>query len=110
MRNISKIVVAICAISNVAFCDTQESFFMSDSDSKKAILLAKQYGKSDSNEDTNFKVSGIFFIDEMNWTIWLNGAPYSEAGQHGNFSIDEGSENEVIVTTSSGETFALSVE
>ena len=110
MRNISKITVAITAITNIAFCEIQESFFMSDADSKKAILLAKQYEKSDSNEDVTFKLSGIFFIDEMNWTIWLNGMPYSEAGQHGNFSIDEVSETEVIITTSSGETFVLSVE
>lgn len=110
MRNISKIIVAISAITNIAFCETQESFFMNDSDSKKAIFLAKQYEKSDTNEDNNFKLSGIFFIDEMNWTIWLNGTPYSEIGQHGNFSIDEVSDNEVIITTSSGETFALSVD
>lgn len=111
MQNISKIIIGLAAITDVAFCEIYESFFMSDEDSRKAILLAKQYGTVDSsNNVVNFKLSGIFFIDEMNWTIWLNGIPYSDAGQHGNFSIDEVSETEVVITRADGESLTLSVE
>lgn len=110
MRNISKIVIGLNMIANIAFCEGQESFFMNDEDSKKAILLAKQHGKTDTVDDANLKLSGIFFIDESNWTIWLNGTSYSEAGQHGNFSIDEVSESEVAITLSTGDAVRLSVE
>ena len=92
-----------------AFSGDQGSFFMNDDDSQKATTLAKQSEETKEFSSGGFKLSGIFFIDEANWTIWLNGKAYSAIGQQGDFSIDEVSENEVTITNSDGNTIKLSV-
>lgn len=92
-----------------AFSGDQGSFFMNDDDSQKATTLAKQSEEAKEFSSGGIKLSGIFFIDESNWTVWINGKAYSAVGQQGDFSIDEVSENEVTITTSDGNTIKLSV-
>ena len=89
----------------------KEKYFsnLNDEDSIKALSLAKQSNTNDIPQTSNLKLSGIFFVDEQNWTVWIDGNPYSEIGQHENFSIDEVSESEVTITTSDGDTSILSV-
>lgn len=109
MQNFSKIIISGIILNSIAISEEITSFFMNDEDSIKALSLAKQSNTNDSLQTSNLKLSGIFFIDEQNWTVWIDGNPYSEIGQHENFSIDEVSESEVIITTSDGDTSILSV-
>ncbi len=88
---------------------TEESLFMNIEDSEKAILMAQQKKKVQKINNEHLKVSGIFFIDESNWTVWINDESYSSIGQKEDFSIDEVSENNVILTTSEGNTLEISV-
>lgn len=107
MRNFSKIIVSFMVL--ICFAKSEESLFMNIEDSKKSIFMAKQKKKLKKTNSKNFKVSGIFFIDELNWTAWINDEVYSSIGQKGDFSIDEVSENSVILTTSDGDTIEISV-
>ncbi len=102
MRNISKIL-----IMSPNFTNSEESMFMSDDDSKKILSMLKENKKPMSN---NLKVTGIVFIDEANWIVWINNTPYSSIGENGDFSIDEVSESEVVITKNDGKTLTLSVD
>ena len=103
--------VSIHATSCYTLCE-EISFFLNDEDSKKALMHAKQ--QSDKQQETkdlrNLKLSGIFFIDDQNWTVWINDKPYSTIGVHGDISIDEVNEQYVTVTTSEGDTVTITVE
>ena len=111
MQNFSKIIISIQALICNTLCE-ETSFFLNDEDSKKALIYAKQ--QSDTQQEIkdshNFKLSGIFFIDDQNWTVWINDKPYSTIGIHGDFSIDEVNEQYVTVTTSDGDTVTLTVD
>ena len=109
MQNISKGIVTIIILGSISIAEEITSFFMDDEDSTRALRLAKQTKKEVLKND-ELKLSGIFFIDEQNWTVWLNGVAYSEYGQHENFSIDEVSENAIIITTAEGNAITLTVE
>ncbi len=109
MQNFSKIIISGIMLNSVAMPEEPISFFMNDEDSIKALSLAKQSNTNDTEQTSNLKLSGIFFVDEQNWTIWINSKPYSEIGQHEDFSIDEVSESEVTITTSDGDAIILSV-
>ena len=110
MQNISKGVIVIIILNTISVAEEITSFFMDNEDSKKALLFAKQSNNEKTQKHTELKLSGIFFIDEQNWTIWLNGVAYSEYGQHENFSIDEVSESKITVTTSDGDILILAVK
>ncbi len=110
MQDISKIVVTSFILSFGTLASEQTSFFMNDLDSKKALSLAKQSNKEETQKIPELKLSGIFFVDDQNWTIWLNDIAYSEYGQYENFSIDAVSESEVTITNSDSETVTLSVK
>ena len=89
--------------------NAHESFFMSDEDSEKAISLAKRSAESEQHENNPLQLSGIFFVDESNWTVWIGDATYSTLGKYGDFSIDKVTDAAVTVTTSEGNTLELSV-
>ena len=110
MQNISKGVIVIIILNTISVAEEITSFFMDNEDSKKALLFAKQSNNEKTQKHTELKLSGIFFIDEQNWTIWLNGVAYSEYVQHENFSIDEVSESKITVTTSDGDILILAVK
>lgn len=109
MQSLSKIILVLLVLRFPGFAETPKSFFMNDEDSQKAISMAKQKSKSEESACEGIKLSGIFFIDESNWTVWINGTPYSSIGQQEDFSIDEVSEDSVLITTSEGNTIKLSV-
>ena len=106
MRNISKILI-ILLIMNLNFANSEESMFMSDDESKKILSMLTENKKTASD---SLKVTGIVFIDESNWIVWINNKPYSSIGENGDFSIDEVSECEVVITQNDGKTITLSVE
>lgn len=106
MRNIPKILIIFLIISP-NFTKSEESMFMSDDESKKILSMLKENKKPMSD---NLKLTGIVFIDEANWIVWINNKPYSSIGENGDFSIDEVSENEVIITKNDGKTITLTVE
>jgi hypothetical protein len=76
-----------------------------------AILKMAQGKDEHSQHQTNdvFKISGIFYIDENDWTVWINGIEYSTIGQHPNFSIDYVTESTVGLTLNDGTSLSLSV-
>ena len=110
MQDISKIVITVVILSCGTLAGEQTSFFMNDLDSKKALSLAKQDNEVETQNPHKLKLSGIFFIDDQNWTIWLNNTAYSEYGQYENFSIDDVSEFEVTITNSDNEIVTLFVQ
>ncbi|MDR0744382.1 MAG: hypothetical protein LBE97_00265 [Holosporales bacterium] len=65
--------------------------------------------KTEKKSQTYLSVSGIFYIDQDNWTVWINDIPYSKVGQYLDFSIDEISESEILLTLNNSETVVLSV-
>lgn len=110
MQSFSKIIIILITHFFVAQAESQTSFFMEDEDSQRAISIAKQSTEaSTKNQNTDLKLSGIFFIDDDNWTVWINDSAYSSIGQQGDFSIDEVSESEVVLTTKDGNSIHLSV-
>lgn len=106
MRNISKILmILLIGISN--FAKSEESMFLSDKDSEKILSMLKE---SKNHVGNNFKVTGIVFINSEDWVVWINNKAYSSIGENGEFSIDEVSENTVVITQNDGKTLTLSVE
>jgi hypothetical protein len=106
MRTFSKIVSLIFLFHS--HCVGEKSFFFTDEETSKILKILK------INENNNSKrkilnVSGIFYVDNFNWVIWINGTPYSSVGQKRDFSIDEVSENFVVLTMPDGETVEISV-
>ena len=110
MQNISKIIFLVFFIRFPTFGEITQSFFMDDEDSEIALEMAKKSENTENIDNDNLELSGIFFIDETSWTVWINGIPYSSIGQHGDFSIDEVSEDSVSITNSEGEVIKLSVK
>lgn len=106
MRNISKILmILLIAILNLA--KSEESMFLSDKDSEKILSMLKE---SKNRIGNNFKVTGIVFINNEDWVVWINNKAYSSIGENGEFSIDEVNENTVVITQNDGKTLTLSVE
>ncbi len=108
MRYISKIILCLLAIKTYA---ADHSFFLNDDDSRM-VLETISKGNRDAlknKQNTELKVSGIFYMDSDNWTVWINDVPYSNIGQHAEFSIDEVGENYVSLSMSNGERIRLSV-
>jgi hypothetical protein len=64
----------------------------------------------ETQDSCDYKVSGILYINDENWTVWINGAPYSRIGQHKNFSIDSVSAEGVSLTLPNGQTLWLEVQ
>lgn len=109
MRSISKIIVLLSLFGS---CFSQEgSFFMTVDESNNILEMTSKKKSSDSEKksETDFKISGIFYIDTDNWTVWINDIAYSSIGQQKNFSIDEVSENYVVLTMNDGVTLNLSI-
>lgn len=57
-----------------------------------------------------YKVSGICYLSQNNWIVWINGKAYSKIGQYSNFSIDAVSKDSVTITTSDCKTMHLRVK
>ena len=88
----------------------QKSFFLEDDESKMVLeTLRGEKTTITENSNKHLKLSGIFFIDENNWTVWVNDQAYSSIGQQKDFSIDEVSENGVFLSLPDGKTIFLSV-
>jgi hypothetical protein len=88
----------------------EASFFLTEKESDailEAVTQKKPNGKK--KDDNNFKISGIFYINEDNWTVWINGIEYSTIGQHRHFSIDSVTESDVSLTLNDGTLLNLSV-
>ncbi|MDR2458759.1 MAG: hypothetical protein LBD43_01540 [Holosporales bacterium] len=81
---------------------------MSDEESKLVLRSAKKR-KAESHSNGTVKLSGILYIDEDNWTVWIDGMPYSSIGQKDEFSIDEVTEDSVSLTMQDGSTINMSV-
>lgn len=106
MRNISKILIIFLIMTTLA--KAEESLFMSEEDSKRILSMLKEGKKLISTN--NLKVTGIVFINDLDWIVWINNKAYNSIGEKGEFSIDEVTENSVIITQNDGKTLTLSVE
>lgn len=106
MRNISKILIVFLIMTTLA--KAEESLFMSEEDSKRILSMLKEGKKLISTN--NLKVTGIVFINDLDWIVWINNKAYNSIGEKGEFSIDEVTENSVIITQNDGKTLILSVE
>jgi hypothetical protein len=83
--------------------------FMTDKESEKVLSIAKQKNQK-SFKRCGHKISGIFFVDDSTWTVWIDNVPYSSIGQKEEFSIDEVSEEKVVLTTNDGFTLDIYVD
>lgn len=88
-----------------------DSFFMSKDESKMVqnFLNGNPNSQIDNTKEKNFKVSGILYLGEGTWTVWINGVSYSSIGQHEKFSIDSVCENEITLTLRDGTTLVLCI-
>lgn len=68
-------------------------------DKKKKIIKRIEY-----------KLSGICYISQDNWIVWINSQAYNKIGQYNYFSIDEVSQDSVTITTPDCKTIHLSVK
>jgi hypothetical protein len=71
-------------------------------------------GKAGANDDEgpdpeSFKISGIFYVDENTWTVWINGEAYSTIGQQKDFSIDGVNEDFITLTLNDGKTITMPI-
>ncbi|MDR2667403.1 MAG: hypothetical protein LBB34_04840 [Holosporales bacterium] len=106
MRTFSKAITLISLFSS--HCVGEKSFFFTDEETDQILKILKK-SKNDNSETKALNVSGIFYIDNLNWTIWIDGIPYSSIGQKKDFSIDEVSEDAVVLTMPDGKTIEISV-
>ena len=114
MRHISVLITFTIMLTQVFSAESnpiqQESLFMNDEESHKVLSALENFEEQNRpSPSKDLKVTGIFFVDDSNWVVWINDTAYSSVGQKESFSIDEVNENEVIITKTTGETLALSV-
>jgi hypothetical protein len=76
--------------------------------SMKKLVEQQQISKN-SFTDYTLKITGIFYTNDENWTIWINGTRYSSVGQYDNFSIDKVEEDAVTITFLDGVTKIFNV-
>jgi hypothetical protein len=81
---------------------------MTKEESEKALSIAKHNNKK-SEKHSKHKISGIFFMDDLTWTVWIDNVPYSSVGQKEEFSLDEVSEEKVTLTMNDGTTSEIFV-
>ncbi|MDR3224323.1 MAG: hypothetical protein LBT03_01925 [Holosporales bacterium] len=98
----------ICTLSIVTVASS-DCLFMDKEESEKVLQVFRDKNKSDTRKNKTHKVSGIFFVEDDNWTVWIDGVPYSSIGQQNEFSIDEVTRDSVSLTMSDGKTIRLSV-
>jgi hypothetical protein len=82
---------------------------MTTQESSKILSSLQGHNLDKKAYDKNFKISGIFYVNSDNWTVWINGIAYSTIGQQPDFSIDSVSENYVSITLNDGTLLNLSV-
>ena len=94
LQTISLIFINICYSA---------SYFYSKEESESIL----EYISPKSNI---YKVSGILYLDDNNWIIWINDKPYNSTGLKEEFSIDEVYEDKVTLTLKNGQTIVLTIE
>jgi hypothetical protein len=89
----------------------EHMIFMNDWESKLALRSVKKHKGTQRPNCPNgtIRLSGILYIDGDNWTVWIDDVPYSSIGQKDDFSIDEVTEDCVLLTMSDGSTISISV-
>lgn len=109
MQIILQIIIIIVALTSDGF--SINSFFMNDAQSKLIMNMINEQQNSKQPESRNktLILSGIFYIDEEHWTIWINNNQYTSIGQNDDFSIDEVTEDSVTITLLDGQTIILTV-
>jgi hypothetical protein len=81
---------------------------MSEDESEEAYNnMAKRPAKR--WKQAKHRISGIFFVNDSTWTVWIDNVPYSSPGQKEDFSIDEVSEDSVTLTMNDGITIDICV-
>ena len=112
MRNFS-IKAIICLMLSQCCHPSQSSFFMTEKESAKVLNFINSKNTEKPQKvvlpKRDLKISGIFYVDNNTWTVWINDIAYSTIGQQVDFSIDEVSENSVSLTLQDGATLCLSV-
>ncbi|MDR2075019.1 MAG: hypothetical protein LBP31_02245 [Holosporales bacterium] len=105
---LQKLIVAVITVFSTT---CYASFFMNEEESKKMREFVDKVKKSQKHSQNaqSLDVSGIMYVDELHWTIWINGVPYYQAGQYDGFSIDVVTENEVTITKQDGTTITMEV-
>ncbi|MDR0942679.1 MAG: hypothetical protein LBM19_03665 [Holosporales bacterium] len=83
---------------------------MNAEESEQAFNAVKQKGTNKESNSEKHRVSGIFYVNEDNWTVWIDNVPYSSTGQKGDFSIEAVTEKTATLTTQNGSIIELSVE
>ncbi len=109
MQVILQIIIFIFIFISHAF--GHHSFFMNEEQSKTMINLVtnNMNQKQSTNLERPIKLSCVFYLNQENWTIWINNKQYSTIGQNDDFSIDEVNEDSVILTLIDGQTLNLTV-
>lgn len=109
MQIILQIIIFIIILTPDVF--STDSFFMNDEQSKLIMNMINERQNSKQPESRNkpLILSGIFYIDEEHWTIWINNNQYTSIGQNDDFSIDEVTEDSVTITLLDGQTIILTV-
>jgi hypothetical protein len=94
-----------------AKCVAEKSFFMTEQESSKILhsLSNKKSVVKNVSGNRIFNVSGILYMCEDNWTVWIDGVAYSTIGQQNGFSIDAVTENMVSLTLNDGTLLNLSI-
>jgi hypothetical protein len=111
MRSLSKIV--LYGIWTTLSVNGEDCLFMTSGESSKILNVLKNRNHQppeQRNKSKKYKLSGIFYVDQNRWTVWINDIPYSSIGQQSDFSIDAVTEDGVSLTTNDGSTVNLSVE
>ena len=112
----AKLNIVFIFLSGMCFAEERirtESFFICDEESCE--ILDSVYNRTSSKRkkpktiEISPKISGIFYVDDENWTVWINDVPYSSIGQQEDFSIDSVSEHYVCLTLNDGSTLNLDI-
>ena len=109
--NIYKILLITFTINQIT--NSQSLFFTQEQSNAILEKLNKPKEKRKKKKirrRIEYKVSGICYLSQNNWIVWINGKAYSKIGQYNHFSIDAVSRNSVTITTSDCKTMHLRVK
>ncbi|GHT88787.1 hypothetical protein FACS1894113_2010 [Alphaproteobacteria bacterium] len=85
-----------------------DSLFMNEHESKAVFDMLN--GKKEPEKDKKqIVISGIFYVNESEWTVWINNQPYSSLGEKDGFVIEKVTESGVYIELEQGNVAFFSV-
>lgn len=104
--------IILCFLFTPLYSQNKSYFFTNEQSNEilnKIINPTKSNKKKKKRKRVEYKLSGICYLSQHSWTVWINGQTYNKIGQYTDFSIDEVTSDSVTITTLDCKTIHLTV-